>query len=200
MANQLTKPVPIRVGKAVIYAKSTAVTVVTTNTLLSLFTASSDIFNKAKNVVITPPVGAIDKIDLLGETTSTKAPLQTFQNYLLEEKSWSLAKITGTLLLDGNNDESIFDLMISDAGTAGSGSGSGYTFHQYGGSDSSKARKVGSIMVHFPISSADIRSILLNNLFITNLGDIKATGADGHLERDFEAICAPEDYVDLFKD
>ena len=197
MANQLTTPVPIRVGHAVMYMKSTAVTMATTDTILALFTAATDIQEHVKDLTIEPPKGAVDKIDLVGETASTKAPLSTFQNYALEEKPFSLAKVTGTLLLKPNEDP--FDTMQAGAGTAGSGSGVGYTFLQYGTSTAAKVRKVGSILLHFPISATDIRSVLLNNAYITALGDIKATGADGHMERDFEIICAPEDYVDSFK-
>jgi len=196
LANQLTKPVPMRVGHAVAYMKSTAVTVASATTLLSLFTAASEIQNHVKNLVITPPTGEIDKVDLIGETTSTNQPLQTFQNYILEEKSWSLAKVTGTLLLKPNEDP--FDVMATGSGTAAVSAS--YTRRQYGGSDASKVRKVGSLLLHFPISATDIRSILFNNAYITSLGDIKATGNDGHLERDFEIICAPENYVDDFLD
>ena len=159
MANQLTKPVPIRVGHAVVYLKSTAVTVATGTTLLSLFTGSTDIQNHVKNLVITPPTGEIDKIDLIGETTSTLQPLQTFQNYLLEEKSWSLAKVTGTILLKPNEDP--FDVMATGSGTAAVTAS--YTRRQYGGSDSGKVRKVGAMLIHYRISATDIRSVLLNN-------------------------------------
>ena len=196
MANQLTKPTTIRAGKAVVYLSATAVTVATGDTLVSEFTAATDIQNHVKNLVITPPIGAIDKIDLIGETTSVLQPLQTFQNYLLEEKSWSFAKVTGTILL--KPDEDPFDNMISGDGTqAVTGA---YTRRQYGGSDSSKLRKVGALLIHMPLNASDIRSILLNNAYIVSLGDIKATGADGHLERDFEITCAPENYADDFLD
>lgn len=196
MANQLTQPTTIRASKAVVYLKSTAVTVATGDTLVSEFAAATDIQNHVKNLVITPPIGAIDKVDLLGETTSGLQPLQTFQNLLLEEKSWSLAKCTGTILLKPNEDP--FDDMISGDGTqAVTGA---YTRRQYGGSDSSKLRKVGALLVHIPISATDIRSILLNNAYIVSLGDIKATGADGHLERDFEITCTPDNYADDFLD
>jgi len=195
MANLLTTAVPIRVPKAVMYVKSTAVTVSSSATLLSLFTAATDIQNHVKNLTISQPKGDIDKIDLIGETTSTNQPLQTFQNYLIEEKPYTFGKITGTLLLKPNEDP--FDVMASGSGTAAVTNT--YTRRQYGGSDSSKLRKVGSILLYIPISATDIRGVLLNNAVVT-MGDIKATGADGHLERDFEAICSPDNYVDDFLD
>ncbi len=196
MANQLTTPVPIRAGKAVIYMKSSAVTVSSTATVISLFTASTDIQAIVKTLTITPPTGEVDKIDMIGETASAVEPNQTFQNYLLEEKSWTLAKLTGTLLWNVS-DENPFELAMCGAGTAEPTS---YHRYQYGGSDSTKTRVVGSVAVHFPIGTTDLRTILFNNAYITSLGDIKATGADGHLERDFELICAPENYLDEVKD
>jgi len=83
MANQLTNANVIRVGRATIYTKAAGVTVSTTATLLSLFTASTDIHFGIKNLVITPPTGEVEKVDLLGETASTLGIAATFQNYLL---------------------------------------------------------------------------------------------------------------------
>lgn len=197
MANQLTKPVPIRVGKAVVYAKASAVTVTDSATILSLFTASTDIYNKAKNIVITPPMGEIEKIDMIGETASTLEPTLTFQNNLVEEKSWTFARISGTLMLDGNCDEDIFDLMITGAGVS---EPTTFKRHQYGASDSGNTRVVGSIMVHFPMGATTLKSILFNNFYLTKLGDIKSTGSDGHLERDFEGTCTPDNYLEEVRD
>jgi hypothetical protein len=196
MANQLTQPTPIKVGKAILYTKASAVTVASAATLVSLFTASTDIYNKAKNITITPPTGEIEQVNLIGETTSAKQPLQTFQNYALDNKPFTLAKMSGTILLDANEDN--FDLMMTGGGTAAVTNT--YTRRQVGGSDSGKIRVVGAVLVLYNVSATDIRAVLLNNFWITSYGDIKATGADGHLERDFEGICAPEDYVDDFLD
>jgi len=195
MANTLTTPTPIRVGKAVVYMKATAVTVLDSATIQSLY-AVGDIQATVKNLTITPPTGAVDIVHMIGETASTLEPTQTFQNYLLDEKSWTLAKVTGTLLWNVG-DENPLELAMCGAGTAEPTS---YHRYQYGGSDSGKTRVVGSMAIHFPIASTEIRTVLLNNALITSLGDIKATGADGHLERDFELVCAPENYLDEVHD
>jgi len=196
MTNQLKTPLPIRVGKAVVYIKATAVTLTDSATIISKFTESTNIQATVKNLTITPPMGAVDKIDMIGETASTLEPTLTFQNYLLEEKSWTLAKVSGTLLWNVS-DENQLELAMGGAGTA---EPTDYHRYQYGASDSGKKRVVGSIAIHFPIGTTDIRTILLNNALVTSLGDIKATGADGHLERDFEMVCAPENYVDEVRD
>ena len=195
MANQLKTPTPIRVGKAVVYIKATAVTVTDSATILSLYSAS-DIQAVVKNLIITPPIGAVDKIDMIGETTSALEPTLTFQNYLLEEKSWTLARVTGTMLWNVA-EENQLELAMGGAGTA---EPTNFRRYQYGASDSGKTRVVGSIAIHFPIGTTDLRTILLNNALVLSLGDIKATGADGHLERDFELVCAPENYLDEVRD
>jgi len=194
MTNTLQRPEPIRVGKGVVYIKATAVTVTDSATLLSLFSAS-DIQAIVKNVTITPPAGAVEKIDMIGETASAYEPNLTFQNYLMEEKPFSLAKASGTLLWTVS-DENQLELAQGGAGTA---EPTNFHRYQYGASDSGKTRVVCSMLVHFPIGTTDLRSILLNNAYVT-LGDIKATGADGHLERDFELVCAPENYLEEVRD
>ena len=79
MANQLTNANVIRVARAIVYTKAAGVTVSTSATLVSLFTASTDIYFKAKNIVITLPTGEVEKIDLIGETASTVGDTLTFQ-------------------------------------------------------------------------------------------------------------------------
>jgi len=195
MANTLTTPTPIRVGKAVVYVKATAVTVTDSATILSLY-AVGDIQATVKNLTITPPSGAVDKVDMIGETASTLEPTLTFQNYLLDEKSWTLAKVTGTMLWNVS-DENPLELAMCGAGT---GEPTSFHRYQYGASDSGKTRVVGSMAIHFPVGTTDLRTVLLNNALIVSLGDIKGTGADGHLERDFELVCAPENYIDEVRD
>jgi len=192
MANTLTNPNVIRVARAIVYTKATAVTVSTSATLVSLF---STVFNKAKNIVITPPVGDVEQIPMIGETASAVGATQTFQNYLMDEKSWTAAKITGTLLMDINEDHIL--LMIAGAGTATVTAS--YHLYNYGGNDSAKKRVNGAMLVVFKHGTG-IREVLLNQLFITKLGDIKGTSADGHVEQDFEGICATEFFYDQFKD
>jgi len=116
------------------------------------------------------------------------------QNYLLEEKAFAPAKLTGTILFD--TIETNFDLMAGGVGTQNvSGD---YTEYQYGASDSAKTRVQGAVLILFKVGSA-LREILFNNAFIV-LGDIKSTGSDGHIERDFELICAGENFHDRVLD
>ena len=91
----------------------------------------------------------------------------------------------------------VFDLIITGAGV---GEPASSKRHQYGASDSGSTRVVGSLIVHFPMGASTLRTILFNNLYLTKLGEIKSTGSDGHLERDFEGVCSPDNYLDEFKD
>ncbi len=111
MANQLTQANVVKVQRAIIYTDEDGVTVSTSATLVSLFTASTDILNSAKNLVITPPKGDVVQIDLVGETTSALGNTRTFQNYLLEEKPFAPAKLAGTILFD--TIETNFDYGLS---------------------------------------------------------------------------------------
>ncbi len=138
MSNTLTKPNVIKVQRAIVYTDNNGVTVSTSATLLSLF---SGVYNKVKNIVITPPKGAVRKIDMIGETASTAGNTLTFQNYLINEDPFELAKLTGTLLLD--IDEDNFDTMAGGAGTAVVTAS--YTEYQYGASNSGKTRLQGAI-------------------------------------------------------
>jgi len=191
MANTLTNPRVIRAARAIVNVDVDGVTVSTSATLASLF---SVIQYTAKNIVITPPKGEVDQIDLLGETASTLGNTLTFQNYLLEEKAFQPAKMTATILFDVIEDR--FDTMAGGVGVqVNSGN---YSEYQYGASDSGSVRTQGAVLVLFKHGSA-IREILLNNAFIV-LGDIKATGADGHIERDVELVCAGENFHDRILD
>lgn len=191
MSNTLITPNLIKVSRAIVYTKASSVTPSTSATLLSLF---STVYNKAKNIVITPPKGEVVHEPLLGESAAATAPTQTFQNFIMDEKAWEGAKITGTLASDINEDN--IDLAVNGAGTA-TVSGT-YHWYQYGGSDSSKTRVQGAMLIVFKHGSG-IKEVLLNNVFLT-FGDEKSTGSDGHIERDFEGICAPQDYIKSFKD
>ena len=191
MANTLTNPNLIRVGLATVYTDADGVTVSTTATFLSLF---SGVYNKAKNVVISPPKQEVVLEDMLGQTAATDGNTLTFQNYIIDEKPAGMAKTVFTQSFDINEDN--FDLMSGGSGTAVVTAS--YKEYQVGASDSGKKRVVGAVLVVFKHGSG-IREILFNNCFVV-LGDIKATGSDGHIERDVEVYCAPQDYHDRFKD
>jgi len=135
-----------------------------------------------KNITITEPEGSIDKIDLLGEDANN------FQNAELDKKPFGLAKISGTLILDG--DETL------ETYAYGSGTTISTTHTRYQAGDGS--RTACAFLVNLDDGTNEV-NIVLNNAYITKIGDRKIT-ADGHWEVDFEAVCLPKDYYVEFKD
>jgi len=166
-----------------------ALTEVSTSSLLDAQVSTGSIEAYAKNVTIVEPEGAIEKIDLLGETNG-------FQNAELDFKPFGLASISGTLVLSG--DEVLEPWAFGEGEAVPSGSP---THHRYqaGDSTSGKTRKAAAFLVNLDDGTSEV-SILLNNAYISKLGDRRIAGADGHWEQDFEAFCLPKDFYIEFKD
>ena len=136
----------------------------------------------AKNITIVEPEGTVDKIDLLGEDANN------FQNAQLDKKPFGLAKISGTLILDGDE--------VLETYAYGSGTTISTTHTRYQAGDGS--RTACAFLVNLDDGTKEV-NIVLNNAYITKLGDRKIT-ADGHWEQDFEAACLPSDYYVEYKD
>jgi len=166
-----------------------AVSVVTTS-LLDTLVATTAIESNCKNVTITEPEGSIDKIDLLGETSG-------FQNAELDFRPFGLARISGTLVQPGGE---VLETFMSGSGAAVI-TGNGATHHRYqvGDSTSAKTRVAAAFLVNLDDGTYEV-NILLNNAYLTKLGDRRISGADGHWEQDFEAVCLPKDYYVEYKD
>lgn len=151
------------------------------------FTGSANA--QVKNITVSPPEGAVEIINALGETSG-------FQNAYLDEKAYGLATCTGTLILDGDETE-LFKMMGGITGDTITG---GYTRYQFGESTSGDARVTGGAMlVNLDNGSQEV-SVVLDNVKVTKYGDIKPTGVDGHWEVDFEMVCLPVDFYIEFKD
>ena len=162
------------------------VTIGTDGNLAADFAASAE--TQVKNITVTPPEGAVEKIDCLGETSD-------FQNQYLDIKSFGMAMCSGTLIMDGDEQNPILEAM---GGTGTSVTGS-YTRHQAGSSASGSTRTGTSAILVSLTDGAEIRNIVLDNAYF-NIKDQKLTGADGHWEFDFEAVCLCKDYYDEFND
>ena|SRR3990167_6163057 len=151
----------------------------------------------AKNVTVTVPKSEVTQVPLLGQTAQTIGAnvitTGTFQNSLLEESNWSNGKITGTLVLTG--DEQIADLAFGNGrATTGTEISTRYGF---GDEASTEERiKVGAIMVtlhnNATDSSGEVVTFAMDSP-IFMVGEIKPTSAEGgHWEVDFEAEALPQ--------
>ena len=166
-----------------------AVSVVTT-ALLDTTVDATAFESNCKNVTIVEPEGAIEKIDLLGETSG-------FQNAQLDEKPFGLARISGTLVQPGDE---VLETMFCGAGVAViTGNSATHTRYQVGDSTSAKTRVAAAFLVNLDDGTDEV-NILLNNAYVIKLGDKTISGADGHWEQSFEAVCLPKDYYVEYKD
>mgnify|MGYP003131579370 CR=1 FL=1 len=135
-----------------------------------------------KGVEITEPEMAVDKIDLIGIDGNS------FQNAEVELKPAGMAKISGTFLLRG--DETGFELEGYE--TSGAIGGTHTRYQRDGGT-----RKTPSFLVNLDDSTDEV-NIVLHECYVTSF-ERKLTGADGHWEVTFEAMCLPKNFYVEFK-
>ena len=153
----------IAARKATIKFSTSAVTF-DTGTLLASETYGTTV-TEAKNITITVPKSEIVMIPLLGETAQSigsNVPVaNTAQNAVLDEKNWTGATVTGTVVLDGDE---IFEAMTSGSGTSITG---GITRYALGDSASGKTRvTVGALMIDLNNGSEQV-TVVLSNVFCT---------------------------------
>jgi hypothetical protein len=133
-----------------------------------------------KDISITPPEMAVDLVHTTGEDANG------FQNSFDEEKPSTQAKLTATLIMQGDE---IFEL-----GMTGTALAAGYTDYMF---NSSKRTNLAYVLKFSDL--VDEISIVLKNGYV-KLGERKITGADGHWEQSIEVICSPSNYREQFKD
>jgi hypothetical protein len=187
-----------------LYLSTVPVTVLTTDTLDSLFADVDQYHGLFKNITVTPPEGTIDQINLLGTETATGIG-QTlyFQNALLEEKPYGLATITGTAVMaQADHLEKFFD-----PGASFSTASVTYDRYQFGipYSTATLGRPYIAILVKnahpFLGTVTKKANILLNNAQMTKIGDYRISGPDSHWEVDIAATCLPKDfYVEYIRE
>ncbi len=139
-----------------------------------------------KNVTIVEPEGAVDKEDFLGTDSNG------FQNAELSEKPYDVAKISGTLVMPAIHESgtAMLERWAYGNGTQVPSGSPTHTRWQPGDGN----RIACAILVNL-VSGSDYEvTILLNQAYITKLGDRKIGGPDGHWEQDFEAVCLPRNY------
>ena len=180
-------PVILKAREATVKFSSTDLTIDTTGPLHSDWSGSAS--TDVKNITISAPEGAVELIQLLGETSG-------FQNTQLEQKSFGLATCSGTLVLDGD-ETSVFSMMGGTTGTVVTG---GYTRYQFGDSTAVKTRVlVGGAMITVTDGTNRV-TFAFDNALVTKFSDVKLTGADGHWEVDFEMVSKPSDFYWEFLD
>ena len=178
--------VVFKTREATIKMSASAITIDASGPIDADFTGAADL--QVKNITVTAPEGALEILTFLGETSG-------FQNAAIEQKAYTMASVSGTLVLDGD-EQVIINIMGGATGDAITG---GYTRYQIGESTSGDARSVVSAFLLNVDNTSEEASFVLNNC-IFNIKEIKPTDSDGHFEIDFEGSCLPKDFYIEFKD
>ena len=151
----------------------------------------------AKDITISVPKSEVTQVPLLGQTGQTIGAgiiiTGTFQNANLDESNWSNGKVSGTLILTGDEQ---FEALALGVGTATTGTELS-TRYGFGDEASGKERvRVGALMVTVHNNVADASGEVVSfgmTKPIFNIGDIKPTSAEGgHWEIGFEAEALPQ--------
>lgn len=194
----------IQTRSAALYVSNAAVTYLAAESIDQI-SDKGNVF-KVKNLTITPPSSEVEKVDLWGsdalDTIGSGVPvIGTFQHQALSEKSWTEAKISGTAVF--SHDElgvttpagDSFEVLFCGNGIDVSDTPA-FTRYAYGdvGTTSGQRLRVGNLIAIFNNGSG-ISNAAMANVIVTKMGDIKTTGADGHWEFDFEAVCLAKDYA-----
>lgn len=144
--------------------------------------AATAITGQFKDISITLPVADVDKIDLLGTTSS-------FQNAELEEKSAPLCEVSGTIVLPGD------EMMEGEIFGSGTAAGGTHTTYQAGLATRTKVE----VLLNVDDGTDEV-NFAITNAIVTEYSP-KFTGADGHLEASVTFKCLPKDaYGPQFKD
>lgn len=142
--------------------------------------SATSIEGQIKDLKITLAIGDVEKIDLLGSTSS-------FQNAELDEKPAELSELSGTLVLPGD------ELMSSEIFGAGT-SATTHTTYQSG----LATRTPIELMINLDDGSGEV-SFAFDNMVITEWNG--SVASDSHVEITFTGKCLPRDtFGPQFKD
>ena len=170
---------------------SSDVTIDDSSTLDSAMSGATAITAKLKNVTIVEPEGSVDALHLLGQDANG------FQNMELDQKPFGLAQISGTLVHESAKPASgdSLELLAYGSGTAVPSGSPTHTRWQPGDGN----RSAVTFLVTLDDGTYQV-NIMLHNALVTKLGDRRISGADGHWEQDFTAVCKPSDFYVEMKD
>ena len=171
----------------------------------AVITTSNQVI-QMKNLTFTPPKGEVEVVNLMGvESTTTGAGVPStgsFQNQIFDEKAWTEAILTGTLVFtahnDGGNSAVMPDFIVAVTGV---GQAISTTFHRHTFGDDTAGQvrvTVGAVFVVMK-NGVEEATLCMNKPFVS-LGEIKPTGEEGHYEADVEIKCLSKNAVLEMKD
>lgn len=157
-----------------------------------------------KNLEITIPESSVEQIRCAGNYpqtiganartvgTATGVTPGYFQNMMMHQASATNWKVSGTAVFTGDEQFSHILGVGTSQAISGSPAGTRYAIGDYTSAGAISHNLVGGIRALYANGSESV-GVMLTNVWITKIGAIKPTGADGHFEFDFEAECLPKD-------
>lgn len=168
--------------------------------LVALVTKADEQVIQCKDLTITLPTTESEQVPLLGTSSTTVGngvpSTGVFQNALQDFKNTTNASVSGTLALTLANDgtSAVMPDFINLATGVGQAISTTHHRHTFGDSTSGQAQLLtGGVFLVLDNGTTAGVALLVNPT--VNLGDIKATGVDGHFEIDFTANCLPCNFV-----
>ena len=186
-----------KAAETTVKLKVGAVTVSSSSNLASLFTGTNDAIEQyMKNVTITPPEGGVEVQNLLGVDSNG------FQNAFLDEKPYSAATLTGTLVVDRDSWDDFSSQLESLIAYPETVTVDSTTYKRYQIGKMSDGSSVGRptiaalVELKYPYTGSPSEHIvfLFNNALMTKIGDYRIGGPDGHWEVDIALTCLPKDF------
>lgn len=144
------------------------------------WTGATTVTGQFKDVSIKEPLGDVEKIDLMGTTSS-------FQNAEIDELPAGMFEISGTCIVPGD------ELAEKEWMGAGTAAGGTHTTYQPGLATRTKVQMLLNLD-----DGTDEVSVAVDNAYLTT-SDMKM-GASGHLEFNFTLKGLARDYYKQFKD
>jgi len=164
--------------------------------------------SELKDVTVTYPEQAYDKVDFFGNSAQTVGANQqtigiatgvvagNFQNQAIQSTSIGMWQVEGTLVLKG--DEDFVDVLGLGTSQAITGGYTRYAVGDIAAAGNYVRNSLGSFRLYLNNGSEET-SLLLTNVKVS-LGDVKPTGTDGHYERTFTLVCLAKDGAVEYKD
>ena len=163
---------------------------------------------EVKDINVVLPEQEYEKIDCIGATAQTiGANAQTlgiatgvvvgkFQNQAKQRTASGTWMVSGTIVLTGN--EQFVDLLGLGESTAITGA-TRYAVGDIDATTNATERNLLGALRFFLNNGSEEETVVLTNVSM-KLGEISPTGADGHYERTFEAVCLAKDGAIEFLD
>jgi hypothetical protein len=157
-----------------------------------------------KNLEITPPEMSVEQVRCAGNYaqtiganartvgTATGVTPGYFQNMMLHQNAATNWKCSGTAVFIGDEQFSHVLGVGTSQAIAGTPAGTRYAMGDFTSAGAISHIMIGGIRALYNNGSEYV-AVMMTNVFITKIGTIKPTGADGHIEIDFEAECLPRD-------